>query len=487
MLGGRASLELLDRRRSTGLTNRVLSSARLAGSESAGHGGSREADRADESRLGTRRHFSAGVKRKRRGLLLVTTAEGVGGWRRERDDILRWCHRLLGRRCAARPRVGVDLIGRRNVEDRSTGIGRRVCVTRRWWRRGVRQVVLLLVHGIDDILVLTGHLIEDKVNARLTSLLHGRSALLELLAVGVSQGRSRELLLTQAVEVHVAELLSSKGEELLLELLLPLSKVSLGSEELSSNGGIHLAIIILHSRRSQDLVVEHVLLLLLLLLLVVLVDTTKAGTDGSLRTVQGKVPGQAVVLVTTDAVLTLIVGRRRRGLGRRGRLGGGAEAGQKMGAAGARSLNLVLGDGGDLGRGGDAEAFEGSTLAARRKARGRVAEALGLEVVVGHLSKTASVHAHVVEVVEGCEQRVKLQQDRCAEHTRKDIERKGMSRVEGVAGDERKELSWDYVIKDRTDRGGKGSAMIEVRPIGNAMWWWELLTKGGCFSRRCTS
>ena len=77
-----------------------------------------------------------------------------------------------------------------------------------------------------------------------------------------------------------------------------------------------------------------------------------------------------------------------------------------MGAAGARSLNLVLGDGGDLGWGGDAETLEGGALATRREARGRVAEALGLEVVVvGHLSKTASVHAHFVEVglVEGCE------------------------------------------------------------------------------------
>jgi hypothetical protein len=38
-------------------------------------------------------------------------------------------------------------------------------------------------------------------------------------------------------------------------------------------------------------------------------------------------------------------------------------------------------------------------------------------------------------------------------------------------------LSCDYVIKDRTDRGGgKVAFMIEVRPIGNAMQL-ELLTK----------
>jgi hypothetical protein len=109
-----------------------------------------------------------------------------------------------------------------------------------------------------------------------------------------------------------------------------------------------------------------------------------------------------------------------------------------MRAARARRLNLILGDRGDLGRGSDAETLKGSTLAPRGKARGRVAEALGLEVVVGHLSKTASVHAHF-DVVEGCEQRVRLQQGRCAMHTRKDIEWKVVSRIERVAGDRRKD------------------------------------------------
>jgi hypothetical protein len=82
-------------------------------------------------------------------------------------------------------------------------------------------------------------------------------------------------------------------------------------------------------------------------------------------------------------------------LGRRGRLGRSTEAGQEMGAAGARSRNRVLGDGGNLGRRSDAETLKLSALAARCKARGGTAEpAFGLEVGVGHLSKTASVHAH---------------------------------------------------------------------------------------------
>lgn len=316
------------------------------------------------------------------------------------------------------------------MEDRGVNLGRRgrKSGSWRWWR--VRQVVLLVVGGVDNVLVLTSHLVEDKVDTGLSSLLDGRGTLLELLTVGVGQGRGRVLLrLAHAVEVHVAKLLGSESEQLLLELLLPLGKVDLGSQELSGNSGIHLAVIVLHRGRSQNLVVEHVVLLL-----VVLVGSAEAGADGRLGPILVEVPGKAAVLVSTHVVLALVVGRRRRGLGRRRRLGRSAEAGQKVGAAGARRLHLVLGNRGDLGGRRNAEALESSSLAARGKARGRVAEALRLEVVVGHLSKTASVHAHF-EVVEGCEQRVRLQQGRWAMHTRKDIEWKVMSRVERVAGD----------------------------------------------------
>ena len=274
------------------------------------------------------------------------------------------------------------------MKHRGIHLGRRVCESGgwRWWR--VRQV-LHLVGRINYVLVLAGQLVEDKVDTGLAGLLHSRSALLELLTIGVGQGRGRKLLLTHAVEVHVAKLLSSKSKELLLELLLPLSKVGLGSQELSGHSRVHLTVIVLHGGRGQDLVVQHVLL-------VVLVGTTKAGTSGSLRAVLVEVAGLVVVLVAANGVLALVVGRRSRRLGRRRCLGRSAQTSKKVGAAGARGLNLVLGDGGDLGWGGDAETLEGGALATRREARGRVAEALGLEVVVGHLSKTASVHAHFI-------------------------------------------------------------------------------------------
>lgn len=277
------------------------------------------------------------------------------------------------------------------MKHRGIDLGRRGRESGGWRGRRVRQVVLLLVGGIDNVLVLASHLVEDKENTGLASLLHSRSALLKLLTIGVGQRCSRELLLTHAAKVHVAKLLSGQSKKLLLKLLLPLSEVSLSSKKLSSNSGVHLAIIVLHRGRSQDLVVKHVLL-------VELINTAKASTDSGLWAVLIEVTGQTVVLVSTDGVLALVVRRRSRGLsGRRG-LRRSAKASKEVGAAGARSLNLVLRDRGDLGRRSDAETLEGGALTAGREARGRIAKALGLEVVVGHLSKTASVHAHFVFV-----------------------------------------------------------------------------------------
>jgi hypothetical protein len=66
-----------------------------------------------------------------------------------------------------------------------------------------------------------------------------------------------------------------------------------------------------------------------------------------------------------------------------------------MRTARARSRDRVFGNGGNLGRRSKAKAFQGGTLASRSEACSRHTNApLGLEVVVCHLSKTASVHAH---------------------------------------------------------------------------------------------
>jgi uncharacterized integral membrane protein len=186
--------------------------------------------------------------------------------------------------------------------------------------------VVLLVARVYDVLVLASHLIEDKVDTWLVGLLDG-SSVSKLLTIGVhlrSVWRVRVLLST--AHVHVAELLGCQGKELLLELLLPLSEVQLGSQQLSRNVGIHLAVIELELRRGQDLVVEVGLLLLLLL---VLVHTAETRADGSLRTLVGTVelPGGAVGIVVTNVMLALRVRSRGRRLRRCGRLGRGAKAG----------------------------------------------------------------------------------------------------------------------------------------------------------------
>jgi uncharacterized integral membrane protein len=186
--------------------------------------------------------------------------------------------------------------------------------------------VVLLVARVYDVLVLASHLIEDKVDTWLVGLLDG-SSVSKLLTIGVhlrSVWRVRVLLST--AHVHVAELLGCQGKELLLELLLPLSEVQLGSQQLSRNVGIHLAVIKLELRRGQDLVVEVGLLLLLLL---VLVHTAETRADGSLRTLVGTVelPGGAVGIVVTNVMLALRVRSRGRRLRRCGRLGRGAKAG----------------------------------------------------------------------------------------------------------------------------------------------------------------
>jgi hypothetical protein len=256
--------------------------------------------------------------------------------------------------------------------------------------------IVLLEAWVDNVLVLASELVKGNVQAWLSSFLDGWSVL-ELLAIRVHLGSvwcRRVLLLLllahAAVHIHVTELLRSQRKELLLELLLPLSKVELGGQELSSDVGVHLTVVVLNRRRGKDLVVKHGLL-------VVLVHSSEAVADGSLgSTLVGTVLlSEAVGVVTTNVVLTLVVRSRRRGLGGRWCLGSSTETSQKMGATGARSRDRVLGDGANLGRGGKTETLESSTLASRSETRGGHADAaLGLEVVVCHLSKTASVHAH---------------------------------------------------------------------------------------------
>jgi hypothetical protein len=122
----------------------------------------------------------------------------------------------------------------------------------------VRQVLalevaaILLESWVHDVLVLAGELVEDDIQAWLAGFLNSRGAL-KLLSVGIHlrcEGRSRVLLwLTHTgIHVHVAELLRGQGQELLLELLLPLCEIELRRQQLSSDVGVHLAVIVLNRR-----------------------------------------------------------------------------------------------------------------------------------------------------------------------------------------------------------------------------------------------
>jgi len=116
----------------------------------------------------------------------------------------------------------------------------------------------MLVHLVDNIVVLTSHLVEDQIDTRLASFL-GRLHVVHLLVVEIharSERRSRELLRlarTVRVEIHALELLGREVEELLLELLLPLLKIHLRSHELRDYARIHLLILQLDRWWRQDL------------------------------------------------------------------------------------------------------------------------------------------------------------------------------------------------------------------------------------------
>ena len=415
VLGSGTLLEFLNRRRVAGLADRVLSSTCLTRTESASHWGSREASGTGECRAGTLGSLGLCVNSKSRRVLLVSATEGIGGWRRKRNHVLGRGVGLLGRRGAAgSPGAGVALVGRRHMKDRGVNLGRRSGKARGWRRRGIGHTrhgvenldgtIVLLVARVDDILVLAGHLVEDQIDTRLVRLLNS-SSVAKLLAIGVHLGSVwRVGVAVSSRHVHAAKLLRGQSKQLLLELLLPLGKVHFSSQELGSNVGVHLAIVKLERRRSQDLVI---VVWLLLLLLLELVDAAEAGADGRLgNTLVGAVvllPGHAVVVVSssvgTNVVLCLGIGRRSRRLGRCRRLRRSAKAGQKVRTAGAGGGNRILGNGGNLWRRSNAETLKLSALSARGKAGGRAAESgLGLEVVVlvvvRHLSKTASVHAH---------------------------------------------------------------------------------------------
>jgi hypothetical protein len=213
-----------------------------------------------------------------------------------------------------------------------------------------------------------------------------------------------------ATQVHATKLLSSEVEELLLKLLLTLSKVNFSGKKLSSDVGVNFTVLKLKRWRSQNLVVHH---LLVVVVVAVLVCASESSAHGRL----GHALGSIVGLAGAQVVLTLTVRSRSRRLSRSRCLRGSTQTSKEMGTAGARGwhFNRVLGNGGDLWRRSNAKALQRSALAARSKAAGGHTNATRLEVVVSHLSKTASVHAHFV-LFENLEQRVMLNKEVLLKH-----------------------------------------------------------------------
>lgn len=144
----------------------------------------------------------------------------------------------------------------------------------------------MLVRLVDNIAVLTSHLVEDQIDTRLASFL-GRLRVVHLLAVEIhvrSERRSRELLRlahTIRVEIHALELLGGEIKKLLLELLLPLLKIHLRSHELRDYARVHLLILQLDRWWCQDLLWKGIDLLSQIKL--VLASPRKASGYCSLR------------------------------------------------------------------------------------------------------------------------------------------------------------------------------------------------------------
>lgn len=407
VLGSRGGLKLLKRWGSARLTRGVLASTSLTGTESAGHRRLREADGTNKSRLGAFASRLKVVESQGRNVLLVATTESVRRWRRQWGDVNRRGLRLLrGGRAARAARVALERVGplvrRRLTESGRAGLGRRVGETRSRRRRRVGKLRLLRVL-IHDILVLAGHRVVDNVKSGM-----GVLRLLELLAVETRLWRHRShrvLLLAHvaSVDVHASKLLSGEAEQLLLKLLLALLKVELSSHELGSEVGIEVCRVIvveLDGRRSQHLLGKRVDLATSRDTVLVLEAHGETRANGSLGAAVARASVETGLLGVTHAAELVLVERRGLGHGTRS-LGRSAQASKEVRAAGPGGglvVNGVLANGTDLWRCGSAETLQVVALAARREAGRRNAEtSVGGEVVVGHLSKTASVHAHYDE------------------------------------------------------------------------------------------
>lgn len=205
------------------------------------------------------------------------------------------------------------------------------------------------------------------------------------------------LLLSKLVvaDVELLELVSRglDAPELLLEPLLLLCQIEIGSHKLGIQVGVHLLLeLLIHGElRGSEHLVNSVLLshhalvgLLLLLLLAVLGESRLGSIVGVALGVAIGVGGHAV----SSKLLHRTFGRGRHGTkGSHGsRLGGRSQARKQMRSAGAGSGNAAVSVLVALLNGIKGQRLDVLAAAARGKAAGRN------KVVGSHLSETACVH-----------------------------------------------------------------------------------------------
>ena len=273
----------------------------------------------------------------------------------------------------------------------------RPAASRRPSRLG-RSKVWLLRTIVEDVILCVGVRVEDDELAR--GARHRRN-LIPLLAESLHLRASSEILSLMVVrgnwaQTHSIELLgcSRDVQQLLLEFSLLLCKAGIRSQQFPIQALIELSSVIvdLDSWRSKYLLGAQVHLLINIDGVVV-ACSRKESARGCLRDSSAVVGILRRRISATLEAKAIIAGRYS------GRFGCGPQTRQHMtttsAGRGANICLLGLIDGGDLWR-SNTQSLDMGSLSARGEPRPRYADGVVIRGLICHLSKTASVHAHIV-------------------------------------------------------------------------------------------
>lgn len=184
--------------------------------------------------------------------------------------------------------------------------------------------------------------------------------------------------------------------KLLLKLSLLLRKAGVGSQQLAIQALIKLSsmVVDLNGRRSKNLLRSQIHLLIEIDIVVVACTREESTGSGLWNT-------SVVVRVLRRGISAVLEAKSVIAGSNCRRLGSSSEACQHMASAGARGGIdvglLALIDGRNLGRRRNTQSLDVRSLSTRRKAWPGHPDCVVEGGLVRHLSKTASVHAHVVD------------------------------------------------------------------------------------------